>query len=336
MKAYILQKDSQSLDNLCLIERPDPVPGPGQLLVRMRAASINYRDQAIVTGGYFGGRVKRDTIPLSDGAGEVVAVGPGVSRFKVGDRVAGTFFLGWVDGPPVGRRTARGAPADGVLAELVVLDEIDAVALPPHLSFEEGACLPCAGLTAWHAVVEACRVRPGDTVLIQGTGGVSLFALQFARASGARVIGISSSDEKLERARRLGLETGINYRRTPEWGDEVQKLTGGRGVDHVIEVGGAGTLARSMQALAFGGRIALIGVLSGHQGDTNPHPLVMKGGSMHGVVVGNRAMFERMNRAIEINGIRPVIDRVFPFAEARAAYEYQQSGALFGKVVIAI
>ena len=195
---------------------------------------------------------------------------------------------------------------------------------------------PNTVLKAYRELLASGQVKVRDTVLIQGTGGVSLFALQFARASGARVIGISSSDEKLERARRLGLETGINYRRTPEWGDEVQKLTGGRGVDHVIEVGGAGTLARSMQALAFGGRIALIGVLSGHQGDTNPHPLVMKGGSMHGVVVGNRAMFERMNRAIEINGIRPVIDRVFPFAEARAAYEYQQSGALFGKVVIAI
>jgi NADPH:quinone reductase-like Zn-dependent oxidoreductase len=336
VKSYVLVTGSRSLDDLRLIEKPRPQPAAGQLLVRMRAASLNYRDQLVATGGYFGGSVTRDTVPLSDGAGDVVEVGGGVTRFKPGDRVAGTFFLGWVDGPPSGPRAARGAPADGVLTEYALLDEADTVAIPKSLSFEEAATLPCAGVTAWNALIETSRIKPGDTVLVLGSGGVSMFALQFARAAGARVFMTSSSDDKLARGRALGAAEGINYKRTPDWEKEVLNLTGNRGVDVVVEVGGPGTLARSMQAVAFAGKITLIGVLAGLQGETNPHPIMRKGASMHGIFVGNRSMFERMNTAIEANGIKPVVDRVFAFEQAADAYRYQQSGAHFGKVVIRI
>ena len=334
MKAYIVAEGCKSLDGLRLVERPQPKPAAGQLLVRVHAAALNYRDQMVVSGAYFGGAVSRDTIPLSDGAGEVVEVGAGVSRFKKGDRVASTFFLGWVDGPP-SPRPARGSPVDGMLAEYVLLDEADAVTLPRNLSYEEGATLTCAGVTAWHALFDACNLRPGQSVLVMGSGGVSVFALQFARAAGARVIMTSSSDEKLARGRELGAAEGINYRRTPDWEKEVLRLTDNRGVDCVVEVGGPGTLAKSMQAVGYAGQLALIGVLAGLQGETNPHPIMRKGASMHGIFVGNRAMFERMNVAIEANDIHPVIDKVFEFAQAADAYRHQQGGA-FGKVVIRV
>ena len=337
MKVYEIPAGGRGADALRRVERPDPQPGPGQLLVRVRAASLNYRDQAIITGNYFGGVVQQDTIPLSDGAGEVVAVGSGVTRAKIGDRVAATFFLGFTDGSPTRLYPARGAPpVDGMLAEHVVLDEQDAVPIPSALSFEEAATLPCAGLTTWHALFETCGVRPGDTVLVLGTGGVSTFGLQFARAAGARVIVTSSSDEKLERARELGAWGAINYRRHPDWERQVLEITGGAGATHVVETGGPGTLARSMQAVGYDGHIALIGVLAGLQGDTNPHPLLFKGAHLHGIFVGNRAMFERMNRAIEATNLRPVIDRVFDIEQAAEAYRYQQSPALFGKVVIRV
>ena len=334
MKAYVVVEGCKSLDGLRLVERPQPKPAAGQLLVRVRATSLNYRDQLVVSGGYFGGAVTRDTIPLSDGAGEVVELGAGVSRFKQGDRVASTFFLGWVDGPPAPRQ-ARGSPVDGMLAEYVLLDEADAVALPRNLSYEEGATLTCAGVTAWHALFDVCHIRPGQSVLVMGTGGVSMFALQFARAAGARVIMTSSSDDKLARGRELGAAEGINYRRTPDWEKEVLRVTENRGVDCVVEVGGPGTLARSMQAVAFAGKLALIGVLAGLQGETNPHPIMRKGASMHGIFVGSRAMFERMNVGIEANDIHPVIDKVFEFERAAEAYRHQQAGA-FGKVVIRV
>jgi NADPH:quinone reductase-like Zn-dependent oxidoreductase len=337
MKVQEIPSGARSIDALRRVERPDPVPGHGQAVVRVRAASLNYRDQAVITGNYFGGVVQSDIIPLSDGAGEVVAVGPGVTRLRTGDRVAGTFFLGWTDGPPRGPCPARGAPpADGMLAEYVVLDEQDAVRIPPSLSFEQAATLPCAGATTWHGLVETCGVRPGDTVLALGTGGVATFALLFARAAGARVILTSSSDEKLERARALGAWGGVNYRRHPDWEKEVLKLTDGAGATHIVETGGPGTLGKSMRAVAYGGHIALIGVLAGLQGDTNPHPIMRKGASLHGIFVANRAMFERMNTAIEVNGLQPVVDRVFEFEEAAEAYRYQQSASLFGKVVIRI
>ena len=336
MKAYEIARGGTSLDALRLVQRPDPEPGPGQVLVRVHAVSLNFRDQAVITGTYFGGAVDRDVIPLSDGAGEVVAVGGGVNRIKAGERVAGTFFLGWVDGLPQGPYPARGVPAEGVLAEFAVLDERDAVRIPASLSYEEAATLPCAGVTTWHALIETGAVRPGDTVLTLGTGGVSTFAIAFGRAAGARVIVTSSSDAKIERARSLGAWHGINYRRDPEWHEKVLEVTEGSGATHVIETGGPGTLAKSMQSVGFGGHIALIGVLAGFEGDTNPHPIMRKGAHMHGIFVGNRAMFERMNRAIDVCGVKPVVDRVFEFDEAAAAYRYQQSDALFGKVVIRI
>lgn len=336
MKAYVIEKGSTSLESLKMVERDEPKPGSNQVLVRVRAASLNYRDQAVITGRYFGGVVQRDTIPLSDGAGEVVDVGPGVTRFKAGDRVAGTFFQVWVDGRPKPGVDALGSPLDGVLAEYVVLHEDGLVALPSHLSLEEGAALPCAGVTAWNALMFSGRIKPGDTVLTLGTGGVSIFGLQFAKMNGARVIITSSSDAKLDRARALGADDLINYVKTPDWEKEVMKVTEGKGVDNVIEVGGVGTLAKSFLSLGFGGQVSLIGVLAGPEGDTNPHSIMLKGGKLQGIFVGSRAMFEDMNRAMAVNGMKPVIDKVFPFEEAAAAYKYQWEKKHFGKIVISV
>jgi NADPH:quinone reductase-like Zn-dependent oxidoreductase len=337
MRVWEVQKGSTTLAGLRRAERPEPAPGPREVLIRVRAVSLNYRDHMVVIGQYIGGAVARDTIPTSDGAGDVVAVGPGVTRFKVGDRVAGTFFQVWVDGPRTKFAPALGVPLDGMLAEYVALHEDGVVAIPPSLSLEEASTLPCAGVTAWSALmVLGNRVKAGDTVLCLGTGGVSTHAMQFARAAGASVIITSSSDEKLERARGLGASGGINYKTHPEWDKEVQKITGGRGVDHVVEVGGAGTLARSYAAIGFGGKIALIGFLGGQTGQQEPYALMMKGGSLHGIGVGSTAMFEDMNRAIEVNRIKPIVDKVFPFDEASEAFRQLAAGEFFGKVVIAI
>jgi NADPH:quinone reductase-like Zn-dependent oxidoreductase len=337
MRAFEIVAGSTSLDGLKRGTHPDPSPTPKQILVRLQAASLNFRDLMIARGHYFGGPVAANTIPLSDGSGEVTAVGDAVTRFKVGDRVCGTFFRGWIDGRvPDGPRPALGSPpADGVLAEYAVFDEQDAVAVPSHLSPEAAATLPCAAVTAWHALVENGRVAPGETVLIIGTGGVSIFALQFARLAGARVIALSSSDAKLERARKLGAEAGINYRTIPEWETEVLRLTQGRGADHVIEVGGAGTLGRSIAAAAAGGRIQLIGVLTGRgEEPLIPYGLLAKQASIQGVFVGSRGHFERMNAAIAGARLEPVIDHVFGFDEAPAAYRHLEQSGHFGKVVI--
>jgi NADPH:quinone reductase-like Zn-dependent oxidoreductase len=337
MKVYELQKGATSLDGLVQAERPDPKPGPREVVIRVRATSLNFRDQMIVTGNYFGGAVSRNTIPLSDGAGEVAAIGPGVTRFKTGDRVAGTFFQGWISGPMVERFPALGNPLDGTLAEQIVLHEDGVVAIPPSISFEQAATLPCAALTAWNALtVSGKPVKPGDTVLCLGTGGVSIAALQFAKAAGARVIVTSSSDEKIKRACIMGASDGVNYKRFPDWEKEVLRLTGGRGADHIIENGGAGSLNKSFEATAFGGKVALIGFLAGGKGDINPAILMMKSGAMMGIGVGSRAMFEDMNRAIDINKIKPVVDKVFPFEKAADAFRCQASGDFLGKVVITV
>jgi NADPH:quinone reductase-like Zn-dependent oxidoreductase len=336
MRAYEVVAGSSSLDGLRRCERPDPVPLPHQILVRIQAAALNYRDLLIPRGHYMGGAVPVNTIPMSDGAGEVVAVGSAVSRFRVGDRVAGTFFRGWLDGkPPSGPLVALGAPpADGVLADLAVFDQQDAVAVPTHLSAAGAATLPCAAVTAWRALVDIGRVAPGETVLLLGTGGVSIFGLQFALLAGARVLVTSSSDEKLARAKALGADGCINYLSTPEWDKEVLKLTAGRGVDHVLDVGGAGTLARSIGSVAVGGRVAMIGVLTGIGAAGSPYGLLGKQASLHGVFVGSRGHFERMNAAISTHRMQPVVDREFGFDDALAAYRYLESGAHFGKVVI--
>lgn len=337
MRQWVIAAGSTSLDDLRLDEIDIPQPSPGEVLVRVRACSLNYRDQIIPLGLYMGGVVQQDTVPLSDGSGEIAAVGEGVSSLKVGDRVAGIFFQNWMDGPPnPGMGVALGAPpAPGMLQEYVVLPEHGVVPLAETLDFTQAACLPCAGVTAWNALMEGPRpVKAGDTVLVLGTGGVSLLALQIAKAAGATVIATSSSDEKLERVKALGADHVINYRTTPEWGAEAARLAGG-GVDKVVEVGGAGTLKQSIAAVGFAGEIALIGVLT-REGDTNPHGLMFKGATIRGIFVGSKGMAQRLNAFIDQHGIKPVVDKAFPLENARDAYAYQSSAGLFGKVAITL
>ncbi len=333
MRAYRLQ--AAGIDGLAEVELPMPKPGPRQVLVKVAACSLNFRDLAIALGTY---RMptKPDLVPLSDGAGEVVEVGPGVTRVKAGDRVAGCFFQRWFGGPPAADThvSALGGGLDGMLAQYVVLEQDGVVALPAHLTFEEAATLPCAAVTAWHALAEHARIVAGETVLVQGTGGVSIFALQLARLMGARVIVTSSSDEKLARAKALGATHGVNYKATPEWDKAVVELTGG-GVDHVVEVGGPGTLARSLRAIRVGGKITLIGVLSG-AAEINPMLIFSRRANVQGISVGSTQMFEAMNRAIAASGLKPIIDKVFAFGEAPAAYRHLQSAQHFGKVVIRV
>ncbi len=337
MKCYHLPR-ATAIDDLVPTERERPEPGPGQVLVRMRACSLNYRDLMVATGRYGGAPPAPGLVPLSDGAGEVEAVGEGVSRVAVGDRVAGCFFATWRDGPPLPEhhRHALGGSVDGVLSEYRLFDAEAVVRVPAHLGFEEAATLPCAGVTAWNALFAGTPLLAGQTVLTLGTGGVSMFAVQFARAAGARVIATSSSDAKLQRLQALGVEAAdcINYRTQPDWEREVWRRTDRQGVDHVVEVGGAGTLPRSIAATRSGGAVSLIGVLT--SGQIDPTALLHRSATLRGVYVGSRGMFEAMNRLVAVNRIRPVIDRVFPFDEAREAYRALSQADHVGKIVIRI
>jgi NADPH:quinone reductase-like Zn-dependent oxidoreductase len=323
------------LDHLSITDRPTPTPGPGQVLVAVRAVSLNYRD-LLVAKGHYNPRMPLPRVPCSDAAGEVVAVGDSVLSVKPGDRVCGTFFQNWAEGPltEAASKSALGGAIDGVLAEQVVLSEQGVVPVPPHLSFEEAATLPCAALTAWNALTTDFDPA-GKTVLLLGTGGVSVFALQLAVALGAKALVTSGSDDKLARAIGMGATAGVNYKQTPDWEKWARQQTNGEGVDLVVEVGGAGTLERSVKATRYGGRVALIGVLAGG-GGFDPMGLLMKGITLRGIYVGSRAMFETLNAAITKHTIRPVIDRVFAFDELRQAFAHLESAGHFGKVVIRI
>jgi NADPH:quinone reductase-like Zn-dependent oxidoreductase len=335
MKTYEIT-DPKGIDSLKLVERPNPKPGPCEVLIRVRATALNYRDLAVVKGG-LARMMKLPLVPLSDGAGEVVEGGPGATVWKKGDRVAGIFTQGWLAGPPFHGMysSSLGGGIDGMLAEYVVLKETGVVRIPEYMSFEEAATLPCAAVTSWNALVVEGHLKPGDSVLVMGTGGVSIFSLQFAKMYGARVIATSSSDVKLERLRQMGASDLINYKTTPNWDARVLEVTGGAGVDHVVEIGGAGTLAKSISAVKSGGVVSLIGILSG-AGQIDPMPLLFKNARIQGLLVGSREMFEAMNRAMAVNNLHPVIDRVFPFDRAADAYRHLESGAHFGKVCIAV
>lgn len=330
MKAFEVKQGSTSMEGLVAAERERPEPGAGQVLVRMRAASLNFRDLAIVRGKYFGGPVARDTIALSDGAGSVEAVGANVERFAVGDRVVATFTQG--EGP----MNALGSPLDGVLAEYAVFDEQGLLNVPEHLTYEQAATLPCAGVTAWNALIGGRQISPGETVVTLGTGGVSLFVVQLAKAAGARVIITSSSDAKLEKARALGADATINYKSRPEWAEAVAELTGGAGAEQIVDLGGPGTLPQSYQAVGHGGEIAMIGVITRPEGDLSPLPLMPKAASLRGIFVGGRPLFEALNCAVSVNAIEPVIDSVFELDAAPQAFEYLASAGHLGKVVIRI
>jgi len=333
MRAVVLEQ-AYGIENLKLVERPDPAPGPGQIVVDIKSASLNYRDLATVTAS----RGRLPFVPCSDGAGLVSAIGDGVSRVKTGDRVAPLFFQNWFAGEPTPEKLggALGGTLDGVLQEKILLSEQGVTQVPAGYSDEDAATLPCAALTAWRGLVLQGQVKPGDVVLVQGTGGVSIFALQFAKAAGATVIVTSSSDEKLERARALGADHFINYKSTPDWAKEVRKLTGNRGADHIIEVGGAGTFEQSLRAVRLGGKIAVIGILGGFVKDLNVAAIFATNATIHGITVGSREQFESMTRAIEAMGIKPVIDKRFPLADVRDAFECMKAGAHFGKIVVTV
>ncbi|HET7610067.1 MAG TPA: NAD(P)-dependent alcohol dehydrogenase [Gammaproteobacteria bacterium] len=330
MKIFLVSKGSTGLDGLKRAERERPTPQAGQVLVRMRAASLNFRDLAIVAGKYFRGPVERDTIPLSDGAGEVEGVGPGVTQFKAGERVVATFTQGH---PPA----ALGLPLDGTLAEYCVFGVDGLLKVPPHLSYEEAATLPCAGVTVWNALMHGPRVlKAGETVLSLGTGGVAIFALQIAKMAGARSIITSSSDAKLERARALGADDVINYKTTPDWDKKVLELTDGQGAEHVIDTGGVGTLPKSYVAVGPGGVVSIIGVMTRPEGDLSPYPLMFKGAMARGIFVGGREHFEALMKAVAVNEFKPVVDKTFDFDAAPEAFKYLKSAQHFGKVVIKI
>jgi len=331
----VWQISSFGIDFLELVERATPQPGPGEVLVKIRAVSLNYRDLMMVKGLY-NPKMQLPRIPCSDGAGEVEAVGDGVSRWKRGDRVCGVFMQNWLDGPPTPAKIkdALGGDIDGMIAEYVVLKETGLVQIPEHLGFEEAATLPCAAVTAWNAL-KAGGPKPNSSVLMQGTGGVSIFALQFAKLRGARVLGISSSDAKLQRACSLGLDEALDYGENSEWDRWVVEKTGGEGVDLVVEVGGVGTLPRSLRAVKMGGTIAQIGVLSG-PAEPIPVPMILhKQVHIRGIYVGSRENFEEMNKAIAEAEMRPVFESR-PWTEAKEAFKEMEEATHFGKLVLRV
>jgi NADPH:quinone reductase and related Zn-dependent oxidoreductases len=336
MKAYEIQQFG--IENLKPVERDVPEPSGTEVLVKLRATSLNYRDLMTVKGMY-NSKQKLPLVPFSDGAGEVVAVGKDVTKWQTGDRVMPIFMQGWHDGEIEYKkaRTTLGGDYDGCLREYAVFDENGLVQIPDHLSYEEAATLPCAGLTAYHALFVSGCLKPDDSVLIQGTGGVSIFALQMANAYGCRTIVTSSSDEKLERAKQLGADDLINYRECEDWDRAVLDLTERRGADHVVEVGGAGTIQRSLNAVRMGGHVAVIGVLSGVKGECSPLTILMKSIRVHGIFVGSRQMFEQFNQLLcQHQHLKPVIDKVFDFGEVGDALRYLESGSHFGKIVVRI
>jgi NADPH:quinone reductase-like Zn-dependent oxidoreductase len=333
LKAFEIQEFG--IDKLAFVDREQPVPGAGQALVRMTAASLNYRDYRMVEGSY-NPRLKRPMVPLSDGVGVVEEVGSGVTRVKKGDRVAACFFQKWIEGPPSKEKgnSALGGAIDGVAREYAVFSEEGLVQTPAFLSDEAAATLPCAGVTAWHALFEHAKAAPGDTVLLQGTGGLSIFALQFSVLAGLRTIITSSSDEKLTRARELGAHHTINYKTAPNWDDAARKLTGGEGVGHVVEVGGSDTLARTVKAVRQYGAISVIGVLGGSDAVLTPVPVLMNSLRIQGIFVGSRSMFEQMNRAIEFHKIKPVVDKTFAWTDLKEALRHMESQRHFGKICL--
>jgi NADPH:quinone reductase-like Zn-dependent oxidoreductase len=332
MKSYHAESGG-GLASLVAKDHPVPQPGPREVLMRVRANSLNAREFSVLAGTY-PLPVKPDVVMCADGAGEIVAAGPGVSRAAVGDRVAAAMFPDWCDGPIEVQYGAQiGGSLDGMLTEHVVLREDAVVRIPDHLSFEEGATLPCAGVTAWNALTGARRLQAGQTVLTLGSGGVSLFALQLAKLFGARVIATTSSDAKASRLRAMGADDVINYRTTPDWHLAVRDLTGGRGVDQVIDTGG-GTLDRSIRSVALDGLVNFIGRLSAEATAVDLNVLYSAAATVRVVFAGNRAHFKDMNRAITVNGLRPIIDRVFPFDDALSAFRYYETGRAFGKIVI--
>jgi len=335
MKVWEIQ-NAYGIENLHEAEKPEPKPGRGEIVVAMKASSLNYRDLLTVIG--YGGGYPLPLIPFSDGAGDVAAVGAGVSRVQVGDRVCPLFFQSWIDGPVTAesRFGPLGGPLSGVLQQRMLLDDYGVSKFPAHLSYEEASTLPCAGLTAWRGLTVETKVGPGQTVLVQGTGGVSIFALQFAKALGAQVIATSSSDEKLERAKTLGADHVINYKTTPDWGRVAREMTGGKGVDVVVEVGGENTLNQSFDAARVGGDIVVIGVLGGFSSPVMIPVVFGKNLHIHGISVGSREQFDDMCAHIGKWKLKPVVDKVFPFDDLQDALRLMQAGGHFGKIVVKV
>lgn len=333
MKLFEFQ--SFGLDHLKSVERPVPEPGAGEVLIRIHAVSLNYRDLLIVQGKY-NPRMKLPRVPISDGAGEIVSVSPEVTSWKPGDRVVIPFMPGWLDGELTAEKgsSAVGGDVDGLLREFAVVRAEALLPIPDHLTYEQAAALPCAGVTAWNGLFVSGNLQPGQTLLLQGTGGVSLFGLQFGRQAGATTILISSSDEKLARACALGADHLINYRTTPDWEKRVLEITDGNGVDLTLEVGGAGTLSKTLRATRYSGHVSLIGVLSGITGEVQTAHILHKAITIRGIYVGSRAMFAEMNRVISQHKLEPVVDRIFSFEESPAAFHHLESAQHFGKIVI--